>query len=139
MQLSDMKNKIKAGSVRSGSGPGSIIGSTTSDLERLERLMKQAKHAKKSIVRMFGKNLEEFRREMQYSKEIINSDMLSQDIPESMIRHAENFNKTDRSNEPFKKMNSLISMENLRIEEPEARSSNASTGGRAAINSSVPS
>lgn len=88
---------------------------------------------------MFGKNLEEFRREMQYSKEIINSDMLSRDIPDSMVRHAENFNKTDRSNEPFKKMNSLISMENLRIEEPEARSSNASTGGRPGINSSVPS
>ena len=56
--------RIKAGSVRSGSGPGSIIGSTTSELERLERLMKQAKYAKKSIVRMFGKNLDEFRREM---------------------------------------------------------------------------
>ena len=69
--------RIKAGSVRSGSGPGSIIGSTTSELERLERLMKQAKYAKKSIVRMFGKNLDEFRREMQYSKEIINSDLLS--------------------------------------------------------------
>jgi len=44
--------------------------------------MKQAQHAKKSIVRMFGKNLEEFRREMQYSKEIINSDLLSQNIPD---------------------------------------------------------
>ena len=88
-QLSDMKSAFKkAGSVRSGSGPGSIIGSTTSDLERLERLMRNAVHAKKSIVRMFGKNLDEFRREMQYSKEIINSDLLSQDIPESMIRHA---------------------------------------------------
>ena len=40
-QLSDMKAaRIKAGSVRSGSGPGSIIGSTTSDLERLDRLMR---------------------------------------------------------------------------------------------------
>ena len=77
-QLSNMKAAgIKAGSVRSGSGPGSIIGSTTSDLERLDRLMRQAKHAKKPIVRMFGKNLDEFRREMQYSKEIINSDLLS--------------------------------------------------------------
>ena len=53
---------------------------------------------------MFGKNLDEFRREMQYSKEIINSDLLSQQIPDSMIRHAENFNRTDRSSniEPFK-------------------------------------
>jgi len=82
LQLSDMKNaKIKAGSVRSGSGPGSIIGSTTSDLERLEKLMKLSVHAKKSVVRMFGKNLDEFRREMQYSKEIINSDLLTQEIP----------------------------------------------------------
>ena len=53
------------------------MGSTTSELERMERLMKMAKHAKKSIVKSFGKNLEEFRREMQYSKEIINSDLLS--------------------------------------------------------------
>lgn len=131
-QLSDMKGaRIKAGgSVRSASGPGSIIGSTTSDLERLDRLMKQAQHAKKSIVRMFGKNLDEFRREMQYSKEIINSDLLSQDIPESMIRHAENFNKTDRSNDPFKNIQRRVSveMENLRIEEPEPRLSNASNG-----------
>lgn len=55
---------MKAGSVRSGSGPGSIIGSTVSDLEVMERLMKQAKHAKKPILRIFGKNLDEFRREM---------------------------------------------------------------------------
>ena len=87
-----MKNsRIKAGSVRSGSGAGSIIGSTTSDLERLERLMKQSQHAKKSVIRIFGKNLEEFRREMQYSKEIINSDILSQNIPEQMNRHTQNF------------------------------------------------
>ena len=78
--------------MRSGSGAGSIIGSTTSDLERLERLMKQSQHAKKSVIRIFGKNLEEFRREMQYSKEIINSDILSQNIPEQMSRHTQNFN-----------------------------------------------
>ncbi len=54
-----------------------------------------------------------------------------------MIRHAENFNKTDRTNEPFKKMNTLISMENLQIEEPEARLSNASNN-RPAINQMVP-
>jgi len=128
IQLSDMKaSRMKAGSVRSGSGPGSIIGSTTSDLERLDRLMKQAIHAKKSVVRMFGKNLEEFRREMQYSKEVINSDILSQNIPDSMIRHAENFNMTNRSgNEPFKSVKKPISIEDFKIEEPESRSSNAS-------------
>lgn len=127
-QLSDMKSAFKkAGSVRSGSGPGSIIGSTTSDLERLERLMRNAVHAKKSVVRMFGKNLDEFRREMQYSKEIINSDLLSQDIPESMIRHTENFDMSNRSNDPFKRVASQrLSIENINIAEPEARSSNAS-------------
>ena len=123
-----MKNaRIKAGSVRSGSGPGSIIGSTTSDLERLEKLMRLSVHAKKSVVRMFGKNLDEFRREMQYSKEIINSDLLTQEIPQSMIRHAENFNITGKSmNEPFKAATRQISIDNLKIEEPEVRSSNAS-------------
>ena len=128
-QLSDMKSAFKkAGSVRSGSGPGSIIGSTTSDLERLERLMRNAVHAKKSIVRMFGKNLDEFRREMQYSKEIINSDLLSQDIPESMIRHAQNFDISGRSGgDPFKRVASQrLSIENINVTEPEARSSNAS-------------
>ena len=40
-QLSDMKTAFKkAGSVRSGSGAGSVIGSTTSDIERLDRLMR---------------------------------------------------------------------------------------------------
>jgi len=47
-----------------------------------------------------------------------------------MIRHAENFNKTDRSVDPFKKIQRRVSveMENLRIEEPEPRLSNASNG-----------
>lgn len=76
---------------------------------------------------MFGKNLDEFRREMQYSKEIINSDLLTQEIPQSMIRHAENFNITGKSmNEPFKAATRQISIDNLKIEEPEVRSSNAS-------------
>ncbi len=48
-----------------------------------------AKFANKSIIRHFGKQLEEFRREMQYLKEIILSELM---IPESMIRHAENVN-----------------------------------------------
>ena len=67
---------------------------STSDLERFERLMIQAKYANKSIIRHFGKQLEEFRREMQYSKEIILSELLTQGIPESMIKHAENVNLT---------------------------------------------
>lgn len=74
---------------------------STSDLERLERLMNSAKYASKSVIRQFGKQLEEFRREMQYSKEIILSDLLTQGIPDSMIRHAENVN-LDRQNDPMK-------------------------------------
>ena len=94
-------NRIKgSGSVRSGSGPGSLIGSAVSDLERVERLMHQAKYANKSIVKLFGKHLEEFRSEMQYSKAYIQSDLLSQEVPDSMIRHAENVNMN--SSGPFK-------------------------------------
>jgi len=70
--------KIKgSGSVRSGSGPGSIVGSATSDIERIDRLMNQAKHANKSIVKLFGKHMEEFRSEMQYSKAYIQTDLIS--------------------------------------------------------------
>lgn len=65
-----------AGSVRSGSGPGSVGFSSASDLERIERLLKQSKFATKSVVRHFGKHFEEFRQQMSYTKEIINSDYL---------------------------------------------------------------
>lgn len=92
--------------------------------------MNQAKHAKKSIVKIFGKHIEEFRREMQYSKEIINSDLISQqEIPDSMIRHAENFNLTNRSGaqDPFKKVVTRFSIDdNFTIEDPDARTSNLS-------------
>jgi len=62
-----------------------------------------AKNANKSIIKQFGKHLEEFRREMLYSKEIILSDLITQDIPDSMIRHAENVNLgTDKKQDPLK-------------------------------------
>jgi hypothetical protein len=38
-------------------------------------------------VKYFSKNLEEFRREMQYAKEIILSDLMAQGIPEQMNKH----------------------------------------------------
>ena len=57
-----------AGSQRSG--PGSAVTSL-SDLEKIEKIMNDAVHASKSIVKYFGKHLEEFRREMHYNKEII--------------------------------------------------------------------
>ena len=97
-----LKIKPSTGSVRSGSGPGSIAGSNMSDIERMERLMNLTKFAKKSIVKIFGKNFEDFRREMHYSKEIINSDLLSQSIPDSMIKHAEQVNIKDVVKDPFK-------------------------------------
>ena len=42
----------------------------------MERLMHAAKYANKSIVKYFGKQLEEFRREQGYNKEIVLSDIL---------------------------------------------------------------
>ena len=66
---------------------------------------------------------------MQYSKEIINSDILSQNIPEQMSRHTQNFNmgQTNRNTDPgFKNLAEHISIDNLSIQEPEARLSNAS-------------
>ena len=69
-------NTNKAGSRKSG-GPGSI-GTTISDLEKIEKIMNEAQHAKKSVVKYFGSHFEEFRREMHYNKEIVLSDMLTQ-------------------------------------------------------------
>ena len=57
------------GSQRSG-GPGSAVTSL-SDLEKIEKIMNDAVHASKSIVKYFGKHLEEFRREMHHNKEIV--------------------------------------------------------------------
>ena len=76
-KMPTLKKITGPGSVRSGSGPGSIAGSNMSDIERMERLMNVTKYAKKSIVKIFGKHFEEFRREMQQSNMIINSNLLS--------------------------------------------------------------
>ena len=58
-----------------------------------------------------------------------------------MIRHAENFNKTDRANEPFKKVAQRLSLGGGSIKSnedpPEARFSNASGGGRVGPSFSV--
>ena len=42
-----------------------------SDLDRIERVMTQAQHASKSIVKYFSKHLDEFRHEQTYAKEVI--------------------------------------------------------------------
>ena len=58
----------------SGETPGSFAGSfrtTASDAERIERMMAQAKCANKSIVKYFGKHIEEFRRDQAYCREIV--------------------------------------------------------------------
>lgn len=88
---SQLVNAVKSATHSVKSGSGSVVTSA-SDLERLERLMVFAKHANKSILRQFGKQLEEFRREMQYSKEIILSELVTRGVPDSMIKHAENVN-----------------------------------------------
>ena len=49
-----------------------------SDIERMEKLMNEAKHADKNVVKYFGKHFEEFRRDMHYYKEIVFSDMFTQ-------------------------------------------------------------
>jgi hypothetical protein len=64
-----------AGSQRSGGG-GSVATSL-SDIEKIEKIMNEAQHADKSIVKYFGKHFEEFRRDMHYYKEIVFSDMLT--------------------------------------------------------------
>jgi len=54
--------------------------------------MNQAQHASKSILKYFGKHLDDFRREMNYSREIVLSDIMSSaSIPDSMIKHTDSF------------------------------------------------
>lgn len=48
-----------------------------SDLEKIEKIMNEAQHADKNIVKYFGKHFEEFRRDMHYYKEIVMPDMLT--------------------------------------------------------------
>jgi hypothetical protein len=80
--LNNFMNLKKPSSQKSGGktsqksgGAGSVITSI-SDLEKIERIMNEAQHADKNIVKYFGKHFEEFRREMHYNREIVLSDML---------------------------------------------------------------
>ena len=70
------KSGGKGGSQRSG-GAGSVVTSL-SDLEKIEKIMNEAQHADKNIVKYFGKHFEEFRRDMHYYKEIVFSEMFTQ-------------------------------------------------------------
>lgn len=102
-----------------------------SDVERMERMMNQTKFANKSIVKIFGKHIEEFRREMHYNKEIINSDILSQNIPDSMIKHAESINLPQRTSDPFKHFDrvkqTIEKKDSFNLDEGEVRTSNLSS------------
>lgn len=49
-----------------------------SDLEKIEKIMNEAVHADKNIVKYFGKHLEEFRNYMHHYKEIVFSDVFTQ-------------------------------------------------------------
>ena len=62
----------KGNSMRSG---GTAV-TTLSDLEKIEKIMNEAVHASKSIVKYFGKHFEEFRRDMHGNKELVFADML---------------------------------------------------------------
>ena len=127
MNMMNLARIKGSGSVRSGSGPGSLVGSAMSDIERFDRMMNQAKFANKSIVKLFGKHIEEFRSEMQYAKMHIQTDLLQQEIPDSMIRHAENVNMNSSQTDPFKKaVGHQLSLDNFSVNEPENRTSNLS-------------
>jgi len=69
------KPQSVAGSQRSGGGQSQAT--SLSDIEKIEKIMNEAQHADKSIVKYFGKHFEEFRRDMHYYKEIVFSDMLT--------------------------------------------------------------
>jgi hypothetical protein len=86
---------IKTTQSKSGSATGSFLTST-SDLERMERLINQAQHASKPILKFFGKYFEEFRRDQAYCREIVFSDLAHtpSEVPEPMIKHSDSFNKS---------------------------------------------
>lgn len=77
-----MNNLKRAGSNKGGgsqkSGGAGSVCTSLSDLEKIEKIMNEAIHANKSVVKYFGQHFEEFRREMYYNKEIVLSDMLTQ-------------------------------------------------------------
>ena len=71
---------------------------------------------------------------MSYSKEIILSDLLTQGIPDSMIRHLENVN-IEKQTDPFKqqilaKMSKQGSnLDNFQVEEPDILNMARTSGG----------
>ena len=63
---------------------------------------------------------------MSYSKAYIQTDLLSQEVPDSMIRHAENVNMS--SSGPFKgAVGKQMSLDDFSVNEPENRTSNLSS------------
>ena len=77
--LSNIMNSLKAPLSQAGSqrsGGGSVVTSL-SDLEKIERIMNEAQHADKCIVKYFGGYFEEFRRDMHYYKEIVFAEMMT--------------------------------------------------------------
>jgi len=75
-----MFNLKKPMSQKSGKKTSNYGGSqitSISDLEKIEKIMNEAQHANKSVVKYFGKHFEEFRRDMHYYKEIVFSDMFT--------------------------------------------------------------
>jgi len=91
---------------------------SVSDLEKFERIMSQARYANKNFVKIFGKHLEDFRRENFYLMELIRSDPLKTGIPDSMIRHAEQvkLGTGNRSSDPVR----LGAPSNLKMQQHNA-------------------
>ena len=63
-----MINNFKKGGSNKGGGSqksgGGSVCTSLSDLEKIEKIMNDAIHADKSVVKYFGSHFEEFRREM---------------------------------------------------------------------------
>ena len=84
-----------AGSVKKGTSSKRSAGGETnqSDADLIRNLEAQAKHANRSILKYFGKHLEEFRKEQTQSRDIILQDQMiqgSHQISDAMQKHIAN-------------------------------------------------
>lgn len=75
--LSNLKKPASQTSAGKAASHASGVTSL-SDLEKIEKIMNEAVHADKNIVKYFGKHFEEFRRDMHYYKEIVFSELFTQ-------------------------------------------------------------
>jgi len=82
----NLNNRLD-GSVRSGSGAGSVVTSL-SDLERIEKMMNHAQFANKNIIKYFGKHIEDFRKEQSGFRDFILTEFQVNNIPQALHKQA---------------------------------------------------